>query len=173
MKKSIQEIIEIIKSKNKTLFILCGLPYSGKTYLAEEIIKSVPITHISIDDILYLRGYDWNSNTLPDESEWAEIFETSYYKSKEALNNSLNVLYDSTNHTKTSRDALRKMAESVGAETYVIFMEVPLSTVYSRWEENRSSQIRPIVDMKLIEMTIEAFERPTEDEHVLIPIIPS
>ena len=165
--KTTQEIHEMIKNKNKTLFILCGLPYSGKSYLSKEIIKNIPIEYISIDDIFHARGYDWNTNTLPDAKSWSEIFETSYEKTREALNNSKNVLYDSTNHTKTSRDTLRKVAESVGADTHVIFIDVPLDTIYKRWEENKANPTRSVVDRELVDMTIQMFEKPDEDESVI------
>ncbi len=168
MQKSIQEVIEIIKTKEKTLFILCGLPYSGKTYIAKEIMKYVPMIYVSIDNIFHEHGYDWNVNKLPDEIAWTEIFDVSYEKARKALNQSLNVLYDSTNHTKISRDDLRKVAGSVGADTNVIFIDVPVDTIYKRWEENKVNKTRSIVDRKLVDMTIKAFEKPIKGENVLI-----
>lgn len=167
MQKTTQEIIDIIINSEKTFFILCGLPYSGKTHFAQEITKNIPIEYISIDDIFHERGYDWNSNKLPDEKGWAEIFDVAYKKIEVSLSKNLNVLYDSTNHTKSSRDALRNIAHRVGAETNVIFLDIPVETIYSRWKENKLNQTRHVVDKKLIDMTVETFEKPTEDENLI------
>ena len=132
----LEQLINKINSSHKTLYILCGLPYSGKTYMSNKIIETTPIAHISIDHILEELGFDWNSGRLPDESGWKKVFDISYERSGEALKNNLNVLYDSTNHTKTSRDVLRKVAQEVNAETKVVFIDAPTETIWKRWEEN-------------------------------------
>jgi len=167
MKKSLQEIIGEIKNKRKTLFILCGLPYSGKTYFANKIVEKTHIEYVSVDDVFHELGYDWTTNKLPDEKTWGEIFKKTYNKSREALEKSINVLYDSTNHTRSSRDILRKLASEVGAETHVIFIDVPTQVVYDRWEKNRLNQTRPVVDKILVDKVIRTFEKPTEDELIL------
>jgi len=77
------------------------------------------------------------------------------------------VLYDSTNHTKSSRNGLRKVAQEVGAETGVIFVDVPTEVVWKRWEENARQKNRSVVAKELVEQTIQSFEMPTDDEQVL------
>ncbi len=164
---SLEDVIQSIHNSKKTLYILCGLPYSGKTYLALGIVKKTKCTYISIDTILKDLGYDWDSNTLPNEQGWKEVFSTTYLQSQEALKNDSNVLYDSTNHTKISRDALRTIAHEVGADTKVIYIDVPIDVVWKRWEENRINKNRSVVNENLVKMTLKAFEAPTEDEDVL------
>ena len=44
-----------------TLYILCGLPFAGKTTLAKELVKHFGFVHIDIDQIytnfcVWLRG---------------------------------------------------------------------------------------------------------------------
>ena len=168
MKTNIKELIEEIRNKKKTLFILCGFPYSGKTYFANEIIKETDIEYVSIDDIFNEFGYNWDLNNLPDGKAWNEIFEKSYLKVKEALKDSSNVLYDSTNHTRFSRDILRKISEEMGAEARVIFIDTPVEIVYKRWEENKLNQNRSIISKELLIDTINKFEKPDNDEFVII-----
>jgi predicted kinase len=102
--------ISRIKKSDKTLYILCGFPYAGKSYVARQILKESDLVFVSIDNIFHARGFDWNNNTLPNENEWQEIFEKSYRQVKEALEAGRSVLYDSTNQTITSRDTLRNIA---------------------------------------------------------------
>jgi predicted kinase len=118
----VSDIIQSINSSAKTLYILCGLPYSGKTYLASKIIAETGCAYVSIDAILKDLGYDWDTNNLPDEQGWKQVFDASYQKSRDALKEGLNVLYDSTNHTKASRNALRAVARDVGATANVIYV---------------------------------------------------
>ena len=165
--QTLEEIIQTIKGSKRTLYILCGLPYAGKTYFANTIVKETSCTFVSIDEIFKGLHYDWDTNKLPDDKGWKEIFDTSYLRSQEALKNDLNVLYDSTNHTKFSRDALRKIADEVGAQTKVVYVSISNETLWKRWEENLVKKERSIVDKKLVQMTIDSFEVPTEDEGIL------
>ncbi len=166
--QTLEDIIQSINSSEKTLYILCGLPYSGKTYLALKIVEKTKCIYVSIDNILKDLGYDWDSNKLPNEQGWKQVFGISYRKSQETLKNGLNVLYDSTNHTRASRDILRKVAHNIGANTKVIYVDVPIEVVWKRWTENSAVKNRFVVNKKLVEMTIESFEAPTEDENLLI-----
>lgn len=91
-----------------------------------------------------------------------------YQTIRDALKAGNNVLYDSTNHTRASRDALRDVAQEEGAESQVILVDVPPETVYARWEANSKSPTRSVISKKLLEMTVNSFERPTEDEQILV-----
>ncbi len=168
MDESLENLIREINSRQKTLFILCGMPYSGKTYIAEKILKSTKCAYVSIDEIFKAHGFDWSSNKIPDEKAWASIFGIASARSRMALEDSLNVLYDSTNHTRQSRDDLRRIAGESGADAAVIYVEVPVPKIYERWEENKSGKSRSIIDKNLLDMTIKAFEPPAEDEKIII-----
>lgn len=164
----INSLISLIRSSRRTLFILCGFPYAGKSYVATQVQTKTDITFVSIDDIFHARGFDWNSNTLPDASTWEKIFSESYEQTKKALTAGMNVMYDSTNQTKVSRDKLREVAKSVGANTKVIYIKSPVEIVWKRWEENQKNLTRPVVSKELVQQTIDMFEEPTEDESVIV-----
>lgn len=164
----LKEVIQDINNSNKTLYILCGLPYAGKTYLSKEIFAKTSCVYVSIDQILQELGFDWNSNKLPDENGWEQVSNISYKKSQEALKGGLNVLYDSTNHTKISRDILRKIAKDVDASTKVIYIDTPIEIIWKRWEENNIKKDRFVIDKNLVDITIKSFEIPTEDENLII-----
>ncbi len=164
---NLDDPIKAIKNSRKTLFILCGLPYAGKSFIAEGLRKNTDVVYVSIDAIFHTHGFDWNTNTLPDAEAWQKIFDESYEISKIALQDCKNVLYDSTNHTRASRDALRVIAYEVGAQTQVIFVNVSHETIWKRWEENCINPSRSIVSKELVQQTIYAFEAPTTDERVI------
>lgn len=166
--KNINEVIQLIKNSKKTLWIFCGLPYSGKTHAAKKIMEKTSCVYVSIDEILKERGYDWNTNSLPGKEEWDRIFNTSYRMAEQTLKSGENVLYDSTNHTRASRDVLRRVARDVGANANVIYVKTPVEIVRRRWEENKKTKSRFVLNEKLLNETIDALEVPSDDEGVVI-----
>ncbi len=164
------DVSEKIRSSQKTLFILCGLPYSGKTYLCEQLKERASISVVRIDDIFQARGFDWDKNILPDEKEWGEIFERSYEQIVDSFSQSDSVVHDSTNHTRASREKLREVARKVGATTIILYIRVPTNVIWDRWERNVVSRSRSVVAKNLIEMTIDTFEPPTPDEGAVVEI---
>jgi predicted kinase len=151
-----------------TLFILCGLPYAGKSHVVNELLKQTSIELVSIDRIFTAKGYDWDTQNLPTESEWSAIFAESYAAVRSALEQGKGVLYDSTNQTKASRDALRAIAAEEGANVRVLYVKTPIETIWKRWEENQRTHSRPQVSRALVQMTIDMFEEPNEDENVIV-----
>ncbi len=160
-------LMSLIQKSQRTLFILCGFPYSGKSYVAKQVLEHADVVFVSIDDIFHTRGFDWNTDTLPNNDEWQNIFDESYDLSKFALKDGKNVLYDSTNQTRASRDKLREVARSVGSEAMVIYIQCSPETVWKRWEENQKNPNRSVVSKNLVQMTIDSFEVPAEDENVI------
>jgi predicted kinase len=164
----LENIIEEIADSPHVLYILCGFPYAGKTYLANQILRETDIVFISIDDIFYSRGFDWDTNKLPNEHEWQEIFDESYRQTKETLKSGKGVLYDSTNQTIASRDVLRAIAKECGVDTQIIYVKSDIETVWKRWEENQKNPSRSIVKRELVQMTIDTFEEPTIEEGFIV-----
>lgn len=164
----LSNLISIIQDSKKTLFILCGFPYAGKSYVVNQLQLSTGAEVIRIDDIFKAKGFDWDTNILPSTSEWEQIFDESYEKTKYALLQGKNVLYDSTNQTVVSRNELRKLAHSVDATTYVLYIKTPVETVWQRWTENQNNPSRSVVDRELVQKTIDMFEEPTENEDLII-----
>lgn len=160
-------VINLIRHSQKTLFILCGFPYAGKSFVAKELQNHTDIVCVSIDKIFQERGFDWNTNSLPNEKEWQSIFNDSYIKTEGILAEGKNVLYDSTNQTITSRDKLREVAASIGGESCVLYIQAPVETVWKRWEENLKNQTRSVVSRELVQTTMDSFEEPSESENVL------
>ncbi|MBX9906526.1 ATP-binding protein [Patescibacteria group bacterium] len=166
--QNLGNIVSIIKDSEKTLFILCGFPYAGKSYIAKQLQTQTDIAFVSIDDIFHTHGFNWDSNILPDADNWEKIFNESYEKTRRALLDGNNVLYDSTNQTVASRDRLREVTQSVGAETKVIYIQSSVETVWKRWEDNQKNPSRSVVSRELVQQTIDMFEEPTEIENVIV-----
>lgn len=166
---NLNRITEAINGARGGLFILCGYPYAGKSYVARELIARTGIALVSVDDIFHARGFDWSTNRLPSAEEWEEIFDESYTQAQTFIKADKNVLYDSTNHTRVSRDKLREVARSVEAESYVIYVRASVDEVWKRWEESTvGGKGRHVISRDLVATTIAAFEPPAESEGVFV-----
>jgi len=56
---NLSNLISTIQNSQKTLFILCGYPYVGKSYVSSQIQQQADIKVVAIDDILTARGFDY------------------------------------------------------------------------------------------------------------------
>jgi len=164
----LNNIISLIQNSKNTLFILCGFPYAGKSFIAKQLLERTDITFVSIDEIFNRHGFDWDSNTLPDTQAWEQIFNESYEQTKQALQGEKNVLYDSTNQTVASRNKLREIANVAGAETKVVLIKSSTETVWERWAENQKIPSRSVVSKDLVQETIDMFEEPAEEENLVV-----
>ncbi len=166
--QNINNLISLLQSSKRTLFILCGYPYSGKSYVARQIVSDTDIELISIDSLFESKGFSWDNNNLPNAQEWDKIFSLSYELVTRALQAGKSVLYDSTNHTVASRDKLRALANDSNAECRVIYVKAATEIIWQRWEENNLNPTRSKVSKVLVQQTIDAFEEPPESEGVTV-----
>ena len=152
--------------KEAHLYILCGLPFSGKTTLAGELVSRLGVSHVAIDDINNERGI-WDDETGLSPEEWANTYQEAYRRIGSLLSQKKSVVDDSVNFTRELRDRLRAIAECYGADATVIYVDIPLAEVRRRWLENRQTGMRADVRDSDFANVVEHFEVPTEDENVL------
>ncbi len=151
-----------------TLYILCGLPYSGKTTLARALRNKLGWAYVSIDIIRERLGFSWKENEKVTADDWRNIFETSYDDMIARLNEGKSVIYDSTNHDVTSRERLRNHAFDTGFSSKVIFLNIPEATIWERWEENQKTPTRSHISKDLLQQTINSLDPPTKEENVIV-----
>jgi predicted kinase len=153
--------------KEAHLYILCGLPFSGKTTLANELVSRLGVSRVAIDDINGERGV-WDDETGLSPEEWTNTYQEAYRRINLLLKQGKSVVDDSVNYARELRDRLRAIAERHGAATTVIYVDVPLAEARRRWLENRQTARRADVRDSDFANVVEHFEVPTEDENVLL-----
>ena len=148
---------------------MCGLPFSGKTVLAEKLAVRFGFSIVSIDDIRDLRGFSWQENEKVTPEDWTNIFNESFKKTLAFLRSGKSVIYDSANQDKFSRDRLKRVAAKGNFPTRVIFMDIPESVCRERWLKNKKSKKRTRFDLpdNLFQAAADTFEVPEEDEDII------
>ncbi len=124
------------------------------------------INRVAIDDINNERNI-WDDETGMSPEEWSRTYDEAYRRLGLILSQGKSVMDDSANFTKHLRDRLRALAESYGAHTMVIYVDIPFSEVQRRRQENRQTRVRADVRDSDFAHVIAQFEPPTEDENVL------
>lgn len=148
------------------LYILCGLPFSGKTILAKKLAEKFGFEQVSIDEIRFAHGFPWEDSKITAK-DWQKIFDESYQRTQEFLQNGKSVLYDSANQDRVSRDRLRKLAKEVGVAAKVIWLDIPLEIIKKRYKENTITQERFHLPEKFFNMAVNTYEVPKKDENVI------
>lgn len=147
------------------LYILCGLPFAGKTTLARALESKFGVSRVAIDDINTERGV-WDDEAGMSPEEWTNTYNEAYRRIDLLLSQGKSVVDEGANYNRTLRDCLRAIAEKYHASTIVIYVDIPVSEAQRRWQENRRTRLRADVRDSDFAECLEHFDPPTEDEHV-------
>ncbi len=147
-----------------TLYVLCGLPFAGKTVLAGKLSAALGCPVINVDEIRLAHGFSWTEDSRITKADWQRIFEESYDRTRSQLLGGQSVVYDCAHLSRTSRDHVRSIAHDVGCPSRLIFVEASVETVRSRWRRNRQTHERFDLSEALFESALAAFEPPHPDE---------
>lgn len=152
---------------SKTLYIMCGVGFAGKSTLAKKIAEYTGATLVSQDAMYFEKEEELNIDPDSDE-QWRMILDMSQNRIKEELNKGNSVVFDDTSLQVNNRDELRRIAKETGAETKVVFLDTPIEVQKERQAKNRITGERHDVEQHHLDKAIEDLQPPTEDEHVIV-----
>ncbi len=144
-----------------TLFVICGLPFSGKTYLSKKLAEKLAIKRISYDDL----WKEINQKESRDPS-WEELCSIVESQIADELKAGRSVIYDTLNDTVGNREKLRKVAQGSNGEAIVVYADTPLDLIHSRRKENITSRDRLDVLEINFQVALNKFEVPNASEVV-------
>ena len=149
-----------------TLFLMVGLPGSGKTVRARELAAERGALQLTADDwALSIFGQDDRHQSRPDGKRW--LLEGRLVAlAMDALRLRLSVVLDFGLWSRDERSALRWMAASVEASCEIVYLpverEVQWSRIQNRWKRT-PDQTFPMAEAEL-DPWKEQFEVPNADE---------
>lgn len=138
------------------LYILCGLPYSGKTLLSKEIEKTTDIKRVSFDEMfesfkISRPGVTYDEGRIEIEKEISRI-----------LKNGDSVVYDSTNKNAEHRDKLQKLASNVGADSVIVYLKTSPEEIQKRRKESLVDKTHHVLTEDFVREAIKKLEEPTD-----------
>lgn len=149
------------------LFILCGLPFSGKTYLAQKIAEHLPVTIISFDEIYEELKQKTGDDLSPQPEVWDQVKQTALLFLSKNLQEGKNIVWDSTNPLRKHREELIKIGDSFDAQNTVLHVNTPLDEIRKRRQENKFTHRKIDRGSDDFEQTLRMWENPLEVERAI------
>jgi len=150
------------------LYILCGIPFSGKTTLARELVKRLGFVRVDLDEVKFsLLGRDIKDEQI-DQVQWDKVYQEMYKRIESHLKKGKIVVNDTGNFTRHERNLVRKTADRFGLKSIVIYVDTPKSVAQKRLLENRKTGGRFDVSDEDFENTVKEMEFPMEDEDFIV-----
>jgi predicted kinase len=152
--------------KRPQLYIVFGLPFSGKSTLVREVVRQRGCVVIDIDAINTARGLGIAGAAITPE-DWAISFATARAQLGAALAAGESVAYDGHVWSRGQRDEFRALAQLADADVTFIYLDTPVSVVHERWLANRRTKLRHDVPNDLFAQAVALMEPPDEEERVM------
>jgi predicted kinase len=163
--------------KKQYLLILCGLPFSGKTTLAQSIANRYDAIFINLDEINHSRGIGIKGKPMTSKL-WEETYKISYKNTRQLLNEGKTVVYEGANFTKLLRSKVSALAKNSNVTPIIIHVDTSKEECLKRLMNNRKTNNRYDVKDKDFSLVCNNFQMPTNKEakvltfsenHKLIP----
>lgn len=155
-----KDITKNIPKSGANLAILCGIPYSGKSTIANELSEH-KFVHIWITVIKKLYNLD-DEHALKIATKLTE----------QLLNENYRVTVDFLNHTDALRDNFSSVANKLGVPYKIIFVDTPLSVIYERKRISDNAKTKSIgrssISVDVIDKIAEELSIPNSNETVKI-----
>lgn len=149
----------------KTLYLMCGMPFSGKTTLAKAIAKHLDSSYISLDEINEARGL-CGGDGIP-VAEWEQTHFLAMKQLRSLVQSRRDIVVDDTSCFRWLRSRFSNFVRQYDYQTTIVFLDIPLSTIQNRIEQNEQTKIRHRVKQDIIEQMAKTFELPQPDENVI------
>jgi predicted kinase len=147
------------------LYIVFGIPFSGKSTVVRELARQRGCRAIDIDAINTARGVGIAGAAItPDD--WEISFASARAQLDDALASGEPVAYDGHIWSRAQRDDFRALASAAGADIIFIYLDVPESVARTRWQANRQTAQRHDVPDNLFTQAVGLMEPPDETESV-------
>ncbi|MFL5759462.1 MAG: AAA family ATPase [Thermomicrobiales bacterium] len=149
------------------LFILCGLPFSGKSTLAKAMAEQLDLAHVELDSVHGERGLDLNAEA-PTREDWIEAYRASFQKLDEVLAAGNSAVFDATSYRKIHRQRLTRIAARQGVPATIVYVDVSEAEAKQRRDENRTTNARPHVRDEDFALVSGEMQPPSADEGEVI-----
>lgn len=146
------------------LIIICGLPGSGKTTLAEAVSKAVGAEHIS-SDIVRKKAI---LKPTYSEQEKSKIYDAMLAMAQDLLVHHEDVIVDATFYKKQVRESFIRIADGCKSPYKVILCELPDAFVKARLQARKKSG-RSMSDADYeVHLKVKKEFEPIEQKHLIV-----
>ncbi|AIE84576.1 AAA family ATPase [Fimbriimonas ginsengisoli] len=155
--------------RKPTLYLMCGLPGSGKTTLAKRLEQDAPALRLTPDEWmipLYGEGIGEPDTIVRWNDAHDRVERIQWQIAERALQLGMNVVLDFGVWSREEREDFRTRAAGVGARSELILLDEPLDVLKTRVKARNSATgeaAYPISEAEL-ERWHAVFQPPSRDE---------
>ena len=149
-----------------TLFLLMGLPGSGKTTAAKALEEVTGAARLSSDEE---RLKLWNDPTL-SEAEHQALYTYLDAKTQELLQSGRSVVYDANLNRKQHREEKYRLAKQLGVRPILLYLQADQQLAKKRRLSQTTEKLVPKDETPthMFERIAKIIEPPTDDEEHLV-----
>lgn len=151
--------------RKSALYILCGLPYAGKTTFRNALIKQFNFSYVSVDELINKKNLELSKMTQQD---WDGVYFEAFENLKKLLTDGKTIILDIGNLKRCQRDDAKAVAENLEIKHILIYINTPMKEIERRREINQKTNERGHLDNILMDHAINMFEEPTPDENPIL-----
>ena len=143
---------------NPTVYLLCGLPGSGKSTFAKEQ-EAKGLVRLTLDEELFKRF----GREFPNEkySEYETKTKTELKDVlKENVTNSKSVILDYGFWKKAEREEYKQLIETIGAQWKLLYFKIPTTILKERLQIR--NQVDPVNNHQIEESLLDTFDTQFE-----------
>ncbi len=148
-----------------TLYIMCGLAFSGKSTLAKVVAKHTGATLVG-QDAIWFEQLEQAKQT-GKEPTYLSVLGLSKSKVAEALAQGQSVVFDNTNAGRSHRKEFRQIAKEHNAKAIIVYANTSDDEIKSRQEANKVTKHRHDPSESDMQTVRDHFEPPTQAENVV------
>jgi predicted kinase len=136
--QAVAKIVERLANTEETtvwpvLIMLCGLPATGKSYLARCLVEQMPFVIVETD---FVRKTLFPSPTYSGE-ESNFVHRVSHALMEKLLRRGARVIFDATNLLEFHREKVYRLARSTAAKLVIVQTVAPETVVRERLEKRQ------------------------------------
>ncbi len=147
------------------LYIVTGLPFSGKSTLAKELVKRFGVERTSVDKMMNKRHFEAQ---FMSQADWNLVYREAYEELEVLLKLGKAVAFDGGSLLKSERTKLKQIAEKYNVPWILIYVNTSSEEIVERRKKNLLSQERDQLADGIMDKAYEMFEEPTSDENAII-----
>lgn len=155
------QLIERLKTTDKNLILMVGVPLSGKSTLIKRISEYVD-TIISRDEIVLEKGNGLSYSDSFHKVNQKDVSTALKYRIMDAAKSGGNVVIDMMNHRSKSRRS--HLSQFNGYTKIALVTNCPSMEVLLERNENRNREENKFIPVKVIEDTLSSYSSPTKEE---------
>jgi predicted kinase len=141
-------------------YLLCGLPFSGKSTFAQLLKQKTGAMFISLDELITNAGFNLTEQ-LPVEV-WEQAHQQALALIKKYSEEGKDLILDDTNFLIKLRDRLRDVAIDGGYDVQLVYIQAPLKVLEQRRANTRGK--RNTLNDEAFYPVVNGFEEPTQEE---------